>query len=88
MNMLETGKGKYDEKVIKFVDTFWKEYFRPPSIREIGKACGISSTSVVSYVLHRLTRDGKYFIYENVARGIVPVWVSDAIKAATQPMSR
>jgi len=42
----------------------------PPSIRQIGKAVGISSTSVVNYNLNRLVEEGYLDRDQNVSRGI------------------
>jgi hypothetical protein len=74
------GRGKHDRKVIAFVNSYWKTQFRPPTIREISTACGISSVSVTRYTLRRLANDGKYSFTEHETRGIVPVWVKTAIE--------
>ena len=45
-----------------------------PSIREIGRECGIPSTSVVSYYLKVLEEDGKILLVgENAPRSIVVI---------------
>lgn len=46
------------QAMIEFITGFIEENGYPPTIREIGKACGISSTSVVNYNLNKLERDG------------------------------
>lgn len=46
------------QQVLAYITCHIRERGYPPAIREIGDACGISSTSVVSYHLHRLARDG------------------------------
>ena len=47
------------EKILQFIDTYFQEHNYPPTIREIGKAVGISSTSVVKYNLERLQEKDK-----------------------------
>lgn len=42
-----------------------------PTIREIGDAVGISSTSVVNYHLSRLERDGEIRRIPSISRGLV-----------------
>ena len=58
------------EKMLAFIREFLTENGYPPSIREIGKAVGISSTSVVNYNLNILEK--KEFIGRDrtVSRGI------------------
>lgn len=51
-----------------------------PTIREIGDAVGISSTSVVNYHLARLERDGKIRRIPSISRGLV--------LASTEPVDR
>jgi len=41
-------------KIFNFIKTFTDTEGCPPSIREIGEACDISSTSVVNYNLGKL----------------------------------
>ena len=47
------------ENILVFIREFAEEHGFPPTIREIGKAVGISSTSVVKYNLERLEEKGK-----------------------------
>ncbi len=42
------------EQIIDFIQTYQEAHGYPPTIREIGAAVGISSTSVVNYNLERL----------------------------------
>ena len=42
------------EAILDFIGNFVDENGYPPTIREIGKACSISSTSVVNYNLNKL----------------------------------
>jgi repressor LexA len=66
--MVRTRKGLTErhQKILDFLTQRLREQGYPPSIREIGEATGISSTSVVTYYLKQLTemglieRDAKY----------------------------
>lgn len=58
------------EKILSYLGRFIGEKGYPPSIREIGKACGISSTSVVKYNLNILQRGGHIRRDPEVSRGI------------------
>jgi len=66
-------KGKLSERqrnMMDFIEKFSTESGYPPSIREIGKAVGISSTSVVNYNLNRLVEEGYLDRDQHVSRGI------------------
>ncbi len=56
--------------MLEFIVLFLEENGYPPTIREIGEACDISSTSVVNYNLNILERDGKLTRDREVSRGI------------------
>ncbi|NOZ73108.1 MAG: repressor LexA [Chloroflexi bacterium] len=58
------------QRMLEFIEEYLDEHDYPPTIREIGKAAGISSTSVVNYNLERLEAMG--FIERNreVSRGL------------------
>ena len=58
------------EAMLVFITSFIDEYGYPPTIREIGRACGISSTSVVNYNLNKLERDGHLARDREVSRGL------------------
>ena len=58
------------EKMLKFISRFMAENGLPPTVRDIQKACNISSTSVVDYNLRLLQRDGFLRRRPDVARGI------------------
>jgi repressor LexA len=67
------AKGKLSERqrrMMEFIEKFSRDNGYPPSIREIGKAVGISSTSVVNYNLNRLVDEGFLDRDQNVSRGI------------------
>jgi len=66
-------KGKLSERqrrMLEFIERFTVDSGYPPSIREIGKNVGISSTSVVNYNLNRLVEEGYLTRDKNVSRGI------------------
>ena len=58
------------ERIINFIRQFLDAKNYPPSIRDIVKGCGISSTSVVSYNLNILAREGYIHRYPDISRGI------------------
>jgi len=58
------------EAILEFIDGFIAENGYPPTIREIGKACQISSTSVVNYNLNKLEKDGLLYRDREVSRGL------------------
>ena len=58
------------EKILAFLSDYLEDNGFPPSIREIGAAAGISSTSVVSYNLRRLEQDGYISRQPDVSRGL------------------
>jgi repressor LexA len=58
------------ERILKFVVEFIDDNGYPPSIREIGSATGISSTSVVAYNLKRLEEAGYIARERDVSRGL------------------
>ncbi|MFQ5408421.1 MAG: transcriptional repressor LexA [Anaerolineales bacterium] len=67
------AKGKLSDrqqKMMRFIRRFWQEYGYPPTIREIGEACAISSTSVVNYNLNKLENAGFIMRDGRVSRGI------------------
>ncbi len=58
------------KRMLEFIQTFIDENGLPPTVRDIQKACEISSTSVVDYNLRLLDRDGYLNRRPDVARGI------------------
>ncbi|OQY20876.1 MAG: repressor LexA, partial [Anaerolineaceae bacterium 4572_32.1] len=58
------------QRILEFLDKYIVENSYPPSIREIGAAVGISSTSVVSYNLRRLEERGYISRDREVSRGL------------------
>jgi len=58
------------ERILAFIRDYLEEHRYPPTIREIGKAVGINSTSVVKYNLDRLQKKGYIDRREEVSRGL------------------
>lgn len=58
------------EAILAFINEHMDDHGYPPSIREIGSAAGISSTSVVDYNLRVLERDGYLRRDREVSRGL------------------
>ena len=57
-------------RIVQFIKSFHLENGYPPTIREIGEAVGISSTSVVNYNLNALQKEGFILRDRTVSRGI------------------
>ena len=58
------------QAILDFVQEYTNDHGYPPSIREIGQAVGISSTSVVDYNLRALERSGMILRDREVSRGL------------------
>ena len=58
------------QKILDFIRDFFQDNMYPPTIREIGHAVGISSTSVVNYNLNKLVDAGLIERNKEVSRGI------------------
>ncbi len=56
--------------ILQFVNNYISENGYPPTVREIGQAVGISSTSVVNYNLRRLEEKGLISRSPAISRGI------------------
>jgi repressor LexA len=65
-------------RILIVIRDFTAEYGYPPTIRQIGEAVGISSTSVVSYNLSVLQRKGYLTRDRDVSRGLRLVEDRDA----------
>jgi repressor LexA len=57
-------------RIMAFIREYLEAHNYPPTIREIGQAVGISSTSVVKYNLERLQEKGLIERSEEVSRGL------------------
>lgn len=71
-------------KILSFLRTFTLDNGYPPTIREIGEAVGISSTSVVNYNLDALQRAGYIYRDRTVSRGIRLVDGLEELTGATE----
>ena len=58
------------EEILNFIQQFQQEYGYPPTLREIGKRFGISSTFGVKRHLDALSKKGYLNILSNASRGI------------------
>lgn len=58
------------QRMLDFIRQFSDSHSYPPSIRDIGRACGISSTSVVDYNLKGLEQKGLIRRDPEISRGI------------------
>lgn len=56
--------------IIKYMQTYIESNGFPPTIREIGAATGINSTSVVNYNLNKLVQAGEIERFGHTSRGL------------------
>ncbi len=68
--MSEKPLSKRQQNILEFTRGYMDENGRPPTIREIGKAVGINSTSVVNYNLGKLEEKGYLDRDPDVSRGL------------------
>ena len=64
------GLGERHQRILDFIQDYQRKYKHPPSIREIGENCGISSTSVVNYYLDQLEKSGHIERDRKISRGL------------------
>lgn len=67
------AKGKLSprqQEILRFIGRFTGERGYPPTIREIGEAVGITSTSVVNYNLNKLEKENHIIRDLKVSRGV------------------
>ena len=69
------------QQILEFIRSFIGDHGIPPTVRDVQKACNISSTSVVDYNLRILDRDGYLNRRPDVARGI------ELLDVSGQPVS-
>lgn len=79
MDMLSTRQ----QAILDFIHKFSVSHQYPPTIREIGKAADISSTSVVNYNLNILERKGLLERDREVSRGIKLVGEANMVNRST-----
>lgn len=73
---------KLSERQNSMLDYIWnyiQKHGRPPTIREIGAAVGISSTSVVNYNLNKLRERGYIQRESEVSRGLSLTWKGSSL---------
>ena len=78
------------KKILEFIESFINAHGYPPTIREIGEAVGIASTSVVNYNLNKLVEAGHIARSPKVSRGLwlanqdseLPVGYADCLSSA------
>jgi repressor LexA len=76
------GLSARQDRMLTFIREFFADHSRPPTIREIGRAVGISSTSVVNYNLNILQDKGFIQRDREVSRGVKLVEREAAAQAA------
>ena len=64
------GLGERHKRILAFLKEYQDREGYPPTIREIGEATGISSTSVVNYYLDQLERMGRIERQRKIIRGV------------------
>jgi len=64
------GLGERHQKILEFLQEYQRDNQYPPSIREIGEATGISSTSVVNYYLDQLEKLNLIERDRKISRGV------------------
>ena len=74
------------QKILDYIRDHLDLHGYPPTIREIGRHEGISSTSVVNYHLNKLVTAGRISRAFGISRGLdlvdtVPVRIGDEIEA-------
>ena len=68
--MKPTDRTDNTETILRYVEEFWAEHGYSPSLREIQKACDISSLSVVKWNLGTLEKRGDIRRVPEIARSI------------------
>ena len=61
---------KQNSKVMEALTAWFKEHSTPPTLRELAKKSGLSSTWTVRHHLKKLAEDGYIKISSNISRGI------------------
>lgn len=70
IHMAKNSLSERQRAILAFIRQFTQEHGFPPTIREIGKAVGISSTSVVNYNLAKLEEMGLLARNRDISRGL------------------
>ncbi len=74
-------------RILSFIQDFMAEKGYLPSLREILRACGISSTSVVDYNLQRLEEMGYMKREKKISRGIGLLKSDGAVASSSVPLA-
>ena len=78
------------QRIWEFVQEFYSENGIPPTVRDIQKACEISSTSVVDYNLEKLSQAGylnapRVQIVGAIAAGLpIPAWSTEGAASSEE----
>lgn len=64
------GLSGRQQQILDFIRSFIDEHGYPPTVRDIQKGCGVSSTSVVDYNLNVLRKRGLLDRDDHVSRGL------------------
>jgi SOS-response transcriptional repressor LexA len=71
---LRPGEQKYDyDQVYNFIVQYWQTHGVPPRYRAIMAEFGITSTSVASYIVNRLAKQGKITLVGRGSQGMIRV---------------
>lgn len=74
--------------ILRFMESYVETHGFPPTIREIGEATGINSTSVVNYNLNKLVQAGFLTRVASKSRGLRLTYMSNPeIKSTRQAMT-
>jgi len=80
------GLGERHQKILDFIQEYQRKYKHPPSIREIGENCGISSTSVVNYYLDQLEKTGHIERDRKISRGLRVIGANSSVDTLRVPI--
>lgn len=75
------------QQILDFIEDFIGQRGYPPTIREIGMAVEIPSTSVVNYNLNKLVKEGFLERSQKVSRGLLLVKREDDVKPSKHPLA-
>ena len=80
------GLGERHQKILDFIQEYQRKYKHPPSIREIGENCDISSTSVVNYYLDQLEKHGHIERDRKISRGLRVTGANTSVETLRIPI--
>lgn len=82
------GLSPRQQDILRYMDRYMNEHGYPPTIREIGAATHINSTSVVNYNLNKLAQAGYIERRDRVSRGMrLTKWRSAADSLLRVPLA-